>query len=142
MYKRREFNQRRIRTFDPSRIVSQNGRTGQPEEKYVPVHKFSDFALHQQLKQNVTTKGFSEPTPIQDQVIPALLAGKDVTGIAATGTGKTAAFLLPLINKVFANNSSMTGTHFIRNIVLFFYSIKVIHICWLNLKARILVRKL
>ncbi|OGM54753.1 hypothetical protein A3F62_01635 [Candidatus Woesebacteria bacterium RIFCSPHIGHO2_12_FULL_44_11] len=103
MYKRREFNQRRIRTFDPSRIVSQNGRTGQPEEKYVPVHKFSDFALHQQLKQNVTTKGFSEPTPIQDQVIPALLAGKDVTGIAATGTGKTAAFLLPLINKVFAN---------------------------------------
>ena len=63
-------------------------------------HQFSDFALNSKLKENIAQKGFKVPTPIQDQAILPLLEGKDVIGIAETGSGKTAAFLIPLINKV------------------------------------------
>jgi ATP-dependent RNA helicase RhlE len=73
----------------------------QAEITYVPKHSFTDFALCEKLKQNVSTRGYTTPTPIQDQGIHLVLEGKDIIGIANTGTGKTAAFLLPLINKVF-----------------------------------------
>jgi superfamily II DNA/RNA helicase len=69
-------------------------------EVYRPEHAFSDFPFMQRLKENVEAKGYKTPTPIQDRVIPHILKGEDVVGIANTGTGKTAAFLLPLINKV------------------------------------------
>ncbi|MEK7497756.1 MAG: DEAD/DEAH box helicase [Patescibacteria group bacterium] len=75
------------------------------EEVYEPKHSFNDFALDPRLKENIVSHGYTIPTPIQDQTIPSLLEGRDVVGIAATGTGKTAAFLIPLINKV-ANDSS------------------------------------
>lgn len=61
---------------------------------------FADFSLDQRLLRNITQKGFSAPTPIQDKAIPPLLEGRDVIGLANTGTGKTAAFLIPLINKM------------------------------------------
>ena len=67
---------------------------------FVPEHLFKDFHIDEQLKKNVVTKGYTTPTPIQDKVIPHILRGEDVVGIANTGTGKTAAFLVPLINKV------------------------------------------
>jgi ATP-dependent RNA helicase RhlE len=67
---------------------------------YEATHKFSDFGLVKQLETNILKKGFENPTPIQDQSIEALMDGKDLVGIANTGTGKTAAFLIPLINKV------------------------------------------
>lgn len=76
-----------------------------PEEAYIPKHSFSDFAIADQLKQNIFAHGYTTPSPIQDQTIPPILEGKDVVGIANTGTGKTAAFLIPLINKVFLNRS-------------------------------------
>lgn len=66
----------------------------------VVTHQFSDFQIHEQIKKNVSDRGYTSPTSIQDQVIPHVLDGKDVVGIANTGTGKTAAFLLPLINKI------------------------------------------
>jgi superfamily II DNA/RNA helicase len=72
-------------------------------ERFVPEHKFADFALDDRLKANIAKKGYVEPTPIQDRSIPHILRGEDVVGIANTGTGKTAAFLLPLITKVLAN---------------------------------------
>ena len=59
-----------------------------------------DFPLDRQLQDNIRAKGYTTPTPIQDQVIPAILLGRDVIGTAKTGTGKTAAFLIPLIQKV------------------------------------------
>lgn len=80
----------------------------QPEEiqeEFVPVHKFCEFNVHQMIHQNISAKGYATPTPIQDVTIPALLEGRDVVGIANTGTGKTAAFLIPLINKVFNNKN-------------------------------------
>ncbi|HLK98066.1 MAG TPA: DEAD/DEAH box helicase, partial [Hymenobacter sp.] len=61
---------------------------------------FSDFKLNKQLLTAVAEAGFTEPTPVQIQTIPLLLAGHDVLGIAQTGTGKTAAFGLPLLMKV------------------------------------------
>src|SRR5207244_2493786 len=64
-----------------------------------------DFSFSDQLKQNIAHHGYQTPTPIQDQAIPELLTGKDVVGIANTGTGKTAAFLLPLIEKVAKDRS-------------------------------------
>ena len=52
------------------------------------------------IKQNITKKGYETPTPIQDQSIPHILQGRDIVGIANTGTGKTGAFLIPLLDKV------------------------------------------
>jgi len=70
---------------------------------YVPEHAFVDFEVEQALKDNIISKGYVNPTPIQDQSIVHVLAGKDIVGMAQTGTGKTAAFLIPLIDKVLKN---------------------------------------
>jgi ATP-dependent RNA helicase RhlE len=70
---------------------------------YVPENKFADFIIDSRLKQNIITKGYVTPTLIQDKTIPQILAGKDVVGIANTGTGKTGAFIIPLIQKVILN---------------------------------------
>ncbi len=68
-------------------------------ERFTPEHKFADFMVDERLKANIIKKGYTDPTPIQDRSIPHILRGEDVVGIANTGTGKTAAFLIPLINK-------------------------------------------
>ena len=68
-------------------------------------HAFADFDVNPQIKKNVASRGYVSPTPIQDQIIPHILAGKDVIGVANTGTGKTAAFVIPLIDKVMKNHA-------------------------------------
>lgn len=70
---------------------------------YVPINKFSDFKISEILKNNIIKKGYINPTPIQDEAIPVVLKGRDVVGIANTGTGKTAAFLIPLLDKIINN---------------------------------------
>lgn len=67
-------------------------------------HNFADFALHTQLMKNIAHHGYEQPTPIQDQAIPVMMEGRDVIGIANTGTGKTAAFLIPLIERIAQDN--------------------------------------
>jgi len=69
-------------------------------EPYKPVNSFASFAIDQRLKDNVLSSKYVHPTPIQDQAIPTILSGSDLVGIANTGTGKTAAFVIPLIDKV------------------------------------------
>ncbi|MBO9714660.1 DEAD/DEAH box helicase [Sphingomonas sp.] len=59
---------------------------------------FADLGLSDELLRSVTDAGYSDPTPIQRQAIPSVLMGKDLIGIAQTGTGKTAAFVLPMID--------------------------------------------
>ena len=59
---------------------------------------FADLGLSEELLQAVTAAGYTEPTPIQAQAIPAVLMMKDIVGIAQTGTGKTASFVLPMID--------------------------------------------
>ncbi|TAE05211.1 MAG: DEAD/DEAH box helicase, partial [Bacteroidetes bacterium] len=61
---------------------------------------FSDFKLNRQLLDAVAEAGYTEPTPIQIKAIPAVLGGQDIMGVAQTGTGKTAAYLLPLLMKI------------------------------------------
>lgn len=70
------------------------------EEVFVPKHAFADFKVDEKLKQNIAAKGYVSPTPIQDESIPHILKGHDIVGLANTGTGKTASFLIPLIDKV------------------------------------------
>ncbi|MFO0719045.1 MAG: DEAD/DEAH box helicase [Candidatus Paceibacterota bacterium] len=72
-------------------------------EVFIPDHQFADFHINDTLKKAVIAKGYTTPTPIQDRSIPHILKGADLVGIANTGTGKTAAFLIPLINKVILN---------------------------------------
>ena len=67
---------------------------------YKAANSFADFSIDERLKRNVSRAGYSNPTPIQDQTIPHALKGRDIVGIANTGTGKTAAFILPLLGKV------------------------------------------
>lgn len=73
--------------------------------QFVAEHRFADFAIDDRLKLAITAKGYSDPTPIQDRAIPHILRGNDVVGIANTGTGKTGAFLIPLIHKVLLNRN-------------------------------------
>jgi superfamily II DNA/RNA helicase len=70
------------------------------EKKYDHVHTFADFKLDEQLQKNLVARGYQFPTEIQDKIIPHGLTGHDLIGMAHTGSGKTAAFLLPLIQKV------------------------------------------
>ena len=77
-------------------------------ESFVPVNQFEDLDLDSRLMVNILAKSYTEPTPIQDKIIPYILQGSDVMGIANTGTGKTGAFLIPLIQKVLKNPKERT----------------------------------
>ena len=71
-----------------------------PNRKSIIVTSFSDLNLSQPILKALAAEGYETPTPIQAQAIPQLLAGKDLLGIAQTGTGKTAAFALPILQKL------------------------------------------
>ncbi len=92
---RRTFGKQNIhpsKFIKPARVVE--------AEVYVPTHQFIDFEVNSVLKDNIVAKGYITPSPIQDQAIPLALEGRDVVGIADTGTGKTAAFSIPLLNRL------------------------------------------
>lgn len=71
--------------------------------------KFNELDLLPELLKSVQNMGFEETTPIQEQTIPLALAGKDVIGQAQTGTGKTAAFGLPMLQKIDVKNHNVQG---------------------------------
>ena len=75
------------------------------EGPYVPMNSFSDFPFDETVKKNILTRGYDRPTAIQDKAMFPILEGRDLIGLANTGTGKTAAFLLPLITKVLKDRS-------------------------------------
>ena len=83
-----------------------NKRTeSESESEFKPMFFIKDLPVDERLKKNILDKGFEKLTPIQDQAIPATVVGQDIVGIADTGSGKTAAFLIPIINKVLKNPS-------------------------------------
>jgi superfamily II DNA/RNA helicase len=95
----RQGSSRAQKKFDPSMFIKK-AEEQVVSEAYIPKNKFADFLINEQIKQNISNKGYTLPTPIQDQAIPVLLEGKDIIATANTGTGKTAAFLIPLIHNV------------------------------------------
>ncbi len=76
------------------------------EEVYVPQHSFDSFNIHQLIKDNLKNMGFASPSPIQDQAIPHSLEGKDIVGIANTGTGKTGAFAVPVLDRLIRDRTA------------------------------------
>lgn len=91
--------------IDPARFVKVAKLVTETDE-YKPEHMFADFKVDARLHANIAAKGFVTPTPIQDKTIALGLEGKDVIGIANTGTGKTAAFAVPILHKLMTDKTS------------------------------------
>ena len=110
MYRKQlnKFNRKPVRrapfaqNINVSRFINKSVIT-EKTDSFVPVHQFQDFNIDARLKANIFSKGFIAPTPIQDKIIPHVLQGSDVVGVANTGTGKTGAFLIPLMQKAMVN---------------------------------------
>lgn len=85
--------------IDPSKFVNKAAPVTE-EAPYQATHAFRDFPFGSELQHNIAEKGYIMPSAIQDQAIPEIINGKDVIGLANTGTGKTAAFLLPTIERI------------------------------------------
>ena len=105
--RRGNHTKRKMPTFDPSRFINANP-VDVVEEVYIPQHSFDTLDINERLVRTLTSLQIITPTPIQDQAIPEILLGRDVVGLAETGTGKTAAFLIPLIQNTLLDNSHQT----------------------------------
>lgn len=92
----------RVSHIDVTRFINKTVIT-EKSDVFVPEHTFLDFKLQELLKKNIIAKSYLTPTPIQDRAIPHLLRGEDIVGVANTGTGKTGAFLIPIIDDVIQN---------------------------------------
>lgn len=103
-YNNRSSNRRAKQYIHPSRFV----KAAKPVEEvhYEIKHAFADFAMADLLKANLEAKGITTPTPIQDQTVALGLEGKDIVGIANTGTGKTIAFGLPILDRLVSDSKS------------------------------------
>ncbi len=102
---RRSSGKRQPQYIDPARFI----KAAKPiveAEAYVPKNKFADFVVNPLLHKSIIAKGYVNPTPIQDQTIPLGLEGRDVIGIANTGTGKTAAFAVPVLHRLMTDKQS------------------------------------
>lgn len=91
----------RGKQFIPTeKFINHDVRHAETADTYAPQHRFADFGLAPMIQKNLEAAGFETPSAIQDQTIALGLEGKDVIGLANTGTGKTAAFLLPILTKL------------------------------------------
>jgi len=85
--------------IDPQKFINKAIAPAE-EVAYEPTHMFADFALSDAVKRNIEQAGYVTPTAIQDGAIPAIIEGHDVIGLANTGTGKTAAFVIPILERI------------------------------------------
>src|ERR1700730_5671742 len=88
------------------------------EKEPLQVNSFQDLPLVEPIRRALKEEGYTVPTPIQAQAIPQLLEGKDLLGIAQTGTGKTAAFALPILQRLAAEKPASTRRKTARVLVL------------------------
>jgi ATP-dependent RNA helicase RhlE len=97
-YKKRNRSRKppKMETPNWSKYVNVGGDEVQ-KRTFAPKHQFSDFFLDEELSFRIKNKGYTAPTEIQDKSIPVILDGDNLIGVAGTGTGKTAAFLIPII---------------------------------------------
>jgi ATP-dependent RNA helicase RhlE len=94
---------RKKSTLDPTLLVRK--ANGNEVKEYISERVYSDMPISPNLKECLHKKGFKSPTEIQDRTLEALMDGRDMLGIAQTGTGKTGAFLIPIIEKLLENRS-------------------------------------
>lgn len=97
----------KMSAFNPSKFINTNP-IDTIKDAYVPKNTFATFGLDKRILESLSSLGITIPSPIQDQAIVEILHGHDVVGLAETGTGKTAAFLLPLIDKTLKDNKRQT----------------------------------
>lgn len=100
--------------------MTESTQSAAPAAAPAPTPTFSDFGLHPLLLQSIAETGYTTPTPIQAQAIPVVVEGRDVMGAAQTGTGKTAAFTLPILHRLMplANTSASPARHPVRALIL------------------------
>jgi ATP-dependent RNA helicase RhlE len=92
----------KVSTMNPDLLIKEADRSGE-EKVFRSRRLIEEFPIHPNLKQALASKGYTRPTEIQDRTLESLLEGKDILGIAQTGTGKTGAFLIPIIEKLLKN---------------------------------------
>ncbi len=94
---------RKVSELDPNSLI----QTAKPKEtrNYEPSRTFNEMPLDHRLKQRIENKGFKYPTEIQDLTLESLMEGNDLKGIAETGSGKTGAFLIPIIDRLIFNDN-------------------------------------
>lgn len=95
----RRRNQPQQQQVDISRFTNEGG-TSKPPKKYINENTFEDFELSDDLLRKIKEKGYQNPSEIQDKTILPALEGRDIVGIAGTGTGKTSAFLIPIVQHI------------------------------------------
>ncbi len=95
-------NKKRTSNIDPGRLVQ--SATVQEVKSYESKHSIAELPISDKLKQRLLNKGYERPTEIQDKTLMSLLNQRDLLGIAQTGTGKTAAFLIPIIEQLLKQN--------------------------------------
>ena len=95
---------RHVPALDP-RLFVKKASIPASQVEFISHTQFSDYAIADKIKRNIAEHGYITPTAIQEQAIPEILAGRDLIGMAKTGTGKTAAFLITLINKAYLDHN-------------------------------------
>lgn len=99
-------NRRSVSDINPELLVKK--ATPSNAKVYVPERNYAQLNLHPLLSKNIAQKGYTHPTEIQEKSIDQLIAGNNAIGVAATGTGKTGAFLIPIIEQML-NGEKSTG---------------------------------
>jgi superfamily II DNA/RNA helicase len=99
MYSSKNRRPARDKSIDPNKFINKAVAVAE-ETPFVPEHRFVDFGFDARLQSNIDGHGYELPTPIQDGAINHVLEGRDLIGLANTGTGKTAAFLLPILQRM------------------------------------------
>jgi ATP-dependent RNA helicase RhlE len=104
LYSSRNRPKPKQKTIDPNKFINRAVEVAD-ETPFTPVHSFRDFKFDPRLSHNIEVHGYESPTPIQDGAIEPVLDGRDLIGLANTGTGKTAAFLLPILQRMLERKS-------------------------------------
>lgn len=99
MYSSKNRRPAKEKTIDPNKFINKAIAPAR-EVVFEPTHAFVDFGFDKRLQSNIESHGYVHPTPIQDGATNHVLEGRDLIGLANTGTGKTAAFLLPTLQRM------------------------------------------
>jgi len=102
----RSGNKKRFKESIAQSMYISKAADNNQDVEYIPENAFHEFGLHNILFRNILNRNFANPTKIQDKAIPEILKGRDILGLASTGSGKTGAFLIPMIDKVLKNSGN------------------------------------